>query len=148
MDNRYIPAKLFFVLATVCVAIGAALFRPEWPLDMDLNPIVLIFTPRLIPFAVAIISAAFGLVFLAIERNFKWPVSVPLTLVQIAFFLGGVFGHTVLTRFWWRVLGEEHATNLQLPLWSVMLYLFAFTISVVVFFLNIFLGSRTLSRKA
>jgi hypothetical protein len=87
--------------------------------------------PRLIPFPLGIISACFGLVYLVIEKSFRRHARVSLTLVQMTFLLVGVFGHIVIVRFWWRVLGEERATNLSMPLWSVMLFNVSITVSCV-----------------
>ena len=148
MATRYIPAKLFLALALVSFAVGAALFRRELPLDMYLYPLGTLIFPRLIPLALGIISAAFGLIYLFVEKGYKRNLSISLTLVQIAFLLVGVFGHTIITRYWWRVLGDEQATNLPLPLWSVMLLLSGFSISAVAFLLNIFLVNRAPLRKA
>ena len=141
-------AKLFFGLALVSAVIGAALFRRDLPLDMYLFPLAVLNIPRLIPFGLGIISIGFGLAYLLMERGSKRRFSVPLTLVQIAFLLTGVFGQIILTRFWWRVLGEEQATNLPLPVWSAMLIVLGFPTSFLAFLANIFVGSRSPFRKA
>ena len=142
MSAKYVSAKLFFVLALVCFVVGAALFRNDLPGGIYSSPLSMVLFPRLIPFPLAIISACLGLVYFVIEKDFRRNARVSLTLVQIAFLLAGVFGHIVIVRFWWRVLGEEHATNLPMPLWSVMLFYVSIVISFIVFFLNIFLSKR------
>jgi hypothetical protein len=148
MSAKYISAKLFFVLALVCFVVGAALFRNDLPGGIYSNPVSTVLFPRLIPFPLAIISACLGLVYFVIEKSFRRNARVSLTLVQIAFLLVGVFGHIVIVRFWWRVLGEEHATNLPMPLWSVMLFNVSIVISFIVFFLNIFLSKRAPMQQA
>jgi hypothetical protein len=150
MDIRYISAKLFLVLALICFVVGAALFRTGSPPDIFIfsSPLAMVLFPRLIPFALGVVSACFGLVYFVIEKSFRRHARVSLTLVQMAFLLVGVFGHIVIVRFWWRVLGEDHATHLPVPLWSVMLFNVSITISVIVLLLNIFLGKRTPIGKA
>jgi hypothetical protein len=148
MNYRYIPAKLFLGLTLVCIAVGVALFRTGLPVDMYLNPLAMLLLPRLIPFALAIISVGFALIYLVTERNFNRRVSVPLTLVQITFLLLGVFGQSVITRFWWQVLGGKQTANAPIPLWSVILGAFAPAASVLVFLLNIFSGKRIPLSKA
>lgn len=143
MNTRYVAAKLFFVLASLCALVGAALFQRSvigigLTIKEDLNPLFLVMIPRLIPFAVSILSVCFGLVYFAFEKKFKRPVSVSLALVHLVSFLLAVLGHATLVHFWWRVLGEEHATNTPLPLWAGMLMIAAFAVCCLVFAVNIF----------
>ncbi len=148
MNAKYISAKLFFVLALVCFLAGAALFRNDLPGGIYSNPLSMVLFPRLIPFPLAIISACLGLVYFVIEKGYRRNARVSLTLVQITFLLLGVLGHIAIVRFWWRVLGEEHATNLPMPLWSEMLFIVNILISFIVFFLNIFLSKRAPMQQA
>src|SRR5215469_4140367 len=121
MNKKYLSAKLFFALAFVSVALGAFVFRSGLSSDMYLNPLFLLTLPRLLPFTLGIISACFGLCCLVIERNFGRRLSVSLTLVQIAFLMFAAICHLTTIRFWWRVLGEAHATGLKFPTWSAAL---------------------------
>lgn len=148
MGAKYISAKLFFVLALVCFVIGAALFRTDLSRGIFSSPLSIVFFPRLMPFSLGIVSACFGLVYFFIEKSFKRHARVSLTLAQMTFLLLGVFGHIVILRFWWRVLGEEQATNLAMPLWSVMLFYVSITVSLIVFLLNISLSKRMPIQKA
>jgi hypothetical protein len=148
MDAKYISAKLFFVLALVCFVIGGALFRTDSSRAMFSSPLSTVLFPRLLPFSLGIVSACFGLVYFFIEKSFKRQARVSLTLAQITFLLLGVFGHIVILGFWWRVLGEEQAINLAMPLWSVMLFYISITVSLIVFLLNIFLSKRMPIQKA
>ena len=148
MSAKYISAKLFFVLALACFVVGAALSHNDLPGGIYSNPLLMVLFPRLIPFSLAIISACVGLAYFVAEKSFRRNARVWLTLVQITFLLVGVFGHIVIVRFWWRVLGEEHATNLPVPLWSVVLFIVSIVISFVVFLLNIFLSKRAPMQKA
>ena len=137
MNVRYISTKLFFVLALVCFVVGVALFRSDLPRAIYSSPLSMVLFPRLIPFPLAIISACFGLVYFVIEKTLRRNARVSLTLLQITFLLVGVFGHIVIVRFWWRVLGEEHAANLSMPLWGVMLFHVSIAVSFIIFLLNI-----------
>jgi hypothetical protein len=104
--------------------------------------------PRLIPFAVAIVLAGFALLYFGFERKLKRPASVLLAVAQLILLLLGALGHSVIVRFWWRVLGEEQATGLPMPLWSVMLSMSAFMLSLVIFVVNIHWSMRGTLRKA
>jgi hypothetical protein len=108
MSAKYISAKLFFVLALACFVVGAALSHNDLPGGIYSNSLLMVLFPRLIPFPLAIISACVGLVYFVAEKSSRRNARVWLTLVQITFLLVGVFGHIVIVRFWWRVLGEEH----------------------------------------
>lgn len=149
MNLRYVAAKLFFVLAVLCALVGAVLFR-RGAIGSGLtggdylNPLFLVMLPKLIPFAASILSACFGLVYFGFEKKFKRPVNVPLALVHLVSYLLAILAHATLVRFWWRVLGEERATNTPLPLWAGMLTVTAFAVCFLVFGVNIFWSmSRT-----
>jgi len=99
--------------------------------------------PRLIPFAASLLSAFFGLVYYAFEKKFKRSANIFLVLVHLISYLFAVLGHATLARFWWRVLGEEHA-NIPLPLSASMLMMAAVAICFLTFGANIFWSmSRT-----
>lgn len=147
MLNRYLPAKLFFGLAILSAIVGAAMFRRGLPAEFYLDPLFLLLLPRLMPFAVAILSACLGMIYYALERGLKRPLNSSLAIVHLASYMLMVFGYWIITHFWWRVLGEEQATNLRVPLWSVMLAIFAFGIGCLAFVLNLSLSMRT-PRKA
>jgi hypothetical protein len=143
MNLRYVAAKLFFLLAALCVVVGAFLFRRSaigsgltW--EDDLNPLSLLLIPRLVPFAAAMLSAFFGLVYFGFEKKFNRSVDIPLALVHLVSFLLAILGYATLLRFWWRVLGEETATNNPLPLWAGLLEFTALAICCLAFVANVF----------
>ena len=92
-------------------AIGSGLTGGDY-----LNLLFLVMIPKLVPFAASILSACFGLVYFGFEKKLKRPLNVPLALVHLVSYLLAISAHLTLARFWWRVLGEEHATNTPLPL--------------------------------
>jgi len=147
VNTRYLAAKLFFGVAFLSALIGVVLLRSGLPLEFYVNPLFLVMLPRLIPFSVAILATCFGVAYLAFERKTKQPVSVPLAVTQLILFLLGTYGHSVIVRFWWRVLGEEHATGIPMPVWSVLLSMAAFTASLVVFVTNIVWSARRSLQK-
>jgi hypothetical protein len=149
MNSRYVAAKLFFALAALFALVGAALFRrgvigtgltgPDY-----LIPLFLVVIPRLIPFAASILSACFGLVYYGVEKKFKRPANMPLTLIHLVSFVLAIICHATLARFWWTVLGEENPTNTPLPSSASLLMVAALTMSLLAFGVNIFWGmSRT-----
>ncbi len=142
MNSRFLPAKLFFATALVCAVVGVALFRRGLPLDMYLNPVALLVFPGLIPFALAIVSAVFGVICHGIEKDFRRSLSVPLTLAQIAFMLAAAWGHLGVIRFWDRTLTEGQAANLPFPFRSSWLFLSGIVISLAIFALNMARSSR------
>jgi hypothetical protein len=122
MNSRHIASKLFFALAALCSLAGVAAFRLNvTPIgltrDAILDAVVLVMVPRFIPFAASILSAGFGLFYFVLERNFNRPPNISLVLVHLVSFLLAIVGHMTLVRFWWRVLGDEHAT-IPLPVWA------------------------------
>lgn len=148
MKNQNLSARLFAGAAFLSALLGVILFRGGLPLEFYVNPLFLLMFPRLIPFAFAIVSAGFALLYFGFERRLKRHASVPLAVAQLISLLVGAFGHSVIVRFWWRVLGEEQATGLPVPLWSVMLSMSAFMLSLVIFVVNIFWSMRRAPRKA
>jgi hypothetical protein len=148
MKKQNLSAKLFAGAAFLSALVGVILFPHGLPLDFYVNPLFLVMLPRLIPFAVAIVLAGFALLYFGFERKLKRPASVPLAVAQLILLLLGALGHGVIVRFWWRVLGEEQATGLPMPLWSVMLSMSAFTLSLVIFVVNIYWSMRGTLRKA
>jgi hypothetical protein len=145
MNSRYVAPKLFFALAALCALAGIALFRREAVGDylslqspvLDLLSLAMI--PRLIPFAAAVLSACFGLVYFTLESNFRRRPKISLVLVQLVSYLLAVLGHVILVRFWWRVLGDEHAT-IPLPVWAGVLEFAGFVIFCLAFATNIFMS--------
>jgi hypothetical protein len=149
MNSRYVAAKLFFILAALFVLVGAVLFRRSVTGSgltgtLYLHPIFWVEIPRLIPFAASIFSACFGLVYYGVEKKFKRPASIPLALIHLVSYVLAILGHATLVRFWWRVLGEEKATNIPVPLWAGILMVIAIPVCLLAFGLNIFWSmSRT-----
>ncbi len=149
MNSRCVAAKLFFVLAAVFASAGAALFQggvigtgltgPDY-----LNPVFLVTIPRLIPFAASILAACIGLIYYGVEKKFRRPANIPLTVIHLVSFVLAIVGHATLVRFWWTALNEENATNKPMPLSASLLMLAALTISLLAFAVNIFWSmSRT-----
>jgi hypothetical protein len=149
MNSRYVAAKLFFALAALFALVGAALFRrgvigSGLTRTDYLNPLFLVVIPRLIPFAASILSACFGLVYYGVEKKFKRPANMPLTLIHLVSFVLAILCHATLVRFWWTVLSEENPTNTPLPSSASLLMVAALTMSLLAFGVNIFRGiSRT-----
>ena len=138
MHTRDLAAKLFLGLAILAAVVGAFLYRDGLPGGFYWDLLSLFLFPRLIPFAVAILSACFALVYFGLEKKVNHPANVPLTVVHLVFFLLAVLGHTVHTLWWWRVLGQDHPINETLPMWSVLLSISAFAICCLAFVVNIF----------
>jgi len=103
--------------------------------------------PKLIPFAAAILSACFGLAYFGLERNFRRPPNIQLVLVHLVSYLLAILGHVTLVRFWWRVLGDEHA-NTPLPIWAGGLEVTAFVICCLAFATNVFNTFSTAAKVA
>jgi hypothetical protein len=147
MSSRYIAAKLFFVLSALCALVGIILFR-RGAIGSGLtgedyvNPLFWVMIPRLIPFAASILSACFGLAYLALEKKFKRPANIFLVLLHLTSLLLAILGQATLVGFWWRVLGDEHA-SIPLPLWASLLMIAASAMCLLTFGVNIF---RTMSR--
>lgn len=142
MNARFLSARLFWGLALLSFIVGVALFRRGLPLKFYFNPLFLLFFPRLIPFGVAVLSIAFGLVYLVVERDFRRPPSVPLTVAHLTFFLLAIFGHIMSVHFIGRALSEQHPENPPMPLWGTGLFLFAFAATIGSFALNIIRSAR------
>jgi hypothetical protein len=123
MNPRYFASKAFWALAALFALAGIVLFHRETAQDylslqsplLDLLSLVTV--PRFVPFAASILSAGFGLFYFFLERNFKRAPNILLVLVHLVSFLLATLGHITLVRFWWRVLGDEHA-NIPLPVWA------------------------------
>jgi hypothetical protein len=133
MNSRYVAAKLFFVLAVLFALVGAALFRPgvvgSGLTGTDyLNPLFWVTIPRLIPFGASILSACFGLVYYGVEKKFKRPANILLTLIHLASFQLAILGHATLVRFWWSGLGEENTTSTPTPSSASLLMVAALTV--------------------
>ena len=126
MKPRHIAAKMFLVLAILCSLVGVVLFARNmigngltW--KEDLNPLFLLYIPSLVPFAAAIGSACFGLVYFGLEKKFNRPINTALAIVHLTAYLLLILGHAILLRFLWRVLGEGSSTNATLPSWAGLL---------------------------
>jgi hypothetical protein len=148
INSRYIATKLFFVVSALCALAGIILFRRD-EIGSGLtgqdyaNPLFLIVIPRLIPFAASMLSATFGLVYFGFEKKFERPANISLVWVHLTSFLLAILGHATLMGFWWRVLGDEHA-SIPLPLWASLLMIVASAVCFLAFGVNIFLSiSRT-----
>jgi hypothetical protein len=142
MNPRYPAAKLFFVLAALFALVGAAVFRRgvigTGLTGTDyLNPLFWITIPRLIPFGAFILSMFFGLVYYGVEKKFKRPANIPLTLIHLVSFVLAVLAHATLVRFWWTVLGQENTLGTAPPSWASLLTVAAVTVSLFAFGLNI-----------
>jgi hypothetical protein len=144
MTSRYVVAKLFFVLAVFCALIGTTLFRREvigsgLTAEDYLNPLFWVTTPRLIPFTAAFLSVFFGLAYFGLEKRSKQSPNIPLAFVHIISYLLAFWGLETLARFWWRVLGEEHA-SIPLTLWAGVLTGIGFTVCFLACGANVFLS--------
>jgi hypothetical protein len=148
VNNRYIAAKIFFGMALLFALVGIVLLKQGLPADPHFYPLFFLMIPGLIPFSVAILLACFGVAYFGFERLAKQPVSLPLAVAHLILFLLGMYGHSVVVRFWWRVLGTEHATRVPMPVWSALLSATAFTLSLVLFLLNITWSLQRALRKA
>jgi hypothetical protein len=149
MSTRYLSAKLFFAFAALNLIVsGIAIGHDRLLAEMYLNPLAWVALPGLVPISEALVSLAFGLLYLFVESGPKRRVSMRLSIAQLLLILLGFCGHLVMVRFWWRVLDVGQPELLPLPIWSTILSLTAFSISFVLFLLNIFAGNRTLPRAS
>jgi hypothetical protein len=60
-----------------------------------------------------------------------------LVLLHSISFLLAILGYATLLGFWWRVLGDEHA-SIPPPLWASLLMIAAFAMCLLTFGVNIF----------
>jgi hypothetical protein len=145
MNSRYLAAKAFFALAVFCALVGAVL---SWRNTMNsgmtggdyTNPLFWVVIPWLVPFPAAILSAFFGLVYFGMETTLGRPSNLPLALVHLVSYVLVILGHAMLLRFWWQVLGDGHATNPPLPLWSGVLVFVMSAVCCLAFGGNILWG--------
>lgn len=135
---RHISSELFIGLSLVSGAVGLALRGQGFGPETYLNPLALLMIPRLAPFALAALSAAFGVIYFVVEQRAGQPVSVTLTIVQMATLLLAAVGHVVLVRFWSDALAGS--TPRSMPLWSAVLFPLAFLASLTAFGFNIMRG--------
>jgi hypothetical protein len=145
MYSRFVATKLFLGLAILCVVVGAVLPRASIGNGLTwrdvFNPMWLVVIPALIPFAAAIPSAMFALVYFGVEKKCKRPVNFPLLLLHLTSYLLLILGHETLVRFWWgAALDAGHATSTHFPFWAGELLAVSLATCCLAFGLNIFLS--------
>jgi hypothetical protein len=142
MCPRHLATKLFLGLAILFVVVGALLPRGSVANGLtwqdDFNPLFLFFTPALIPFAAAILSVVFGLVYFAVEKKCKRALNFPLVLIHLISYMLAILAQETLARFWWENLSAEHAGSTPLPLWPGELLAVSLATCCLAFGLNIF----------
>jgi heme/copper-type cytochrome/quinol oxidase subunit 1 len=137
MKSRHLATKLCFGVAFL-FALGGLIFIKRGLLPgLTLDPLYFVLIPGLIPFSIAILLACFGALYLGFELMSNRSVSLPLAAAQLIFFLLGSYGHSVMMKFWWRVLGAEGSTAIPVPMWSMLLSASAFSLSLIVFVFNL-----------
>lgn len=138
MRTRYRSAQLFFYLAIGSAILGAAIFRGGLPSSIYLYPVALLTSPRLVPFAIALISASIGAIYVGAEKDAGRKTSVAVATVQMAFLLLGAWGYVVLLRFWSSALSNEPGASHHIPVLASTVFVCGFGFSLLAFFINIF----------
>ena len=144
MKPRYIASKLFFGLAVAFALMGTVLFR-RGTIGSGLtagdyfNPLFWITIPRFVPFAAAVLSAFFCVVYYALEKKSQRPANTTLTLVHLVSYLLAILGHTILLRFWWSALGDAR-TSVPLPLWAGSFAILGSALCCLAFGANVYRG--------
>jgi hypothetical protein len=143
MYPRHLATNIFLGLAILCVVVGVFLARASVGNGLTwrdvFNPMWLVVTPALIPFAAAIPSAVFALIYFAVEKKCKRPVNVPLVLIHLTSYLLLILGHETLVRFWWgAALHPGHATSAHFPFWAGELLAVSLATCCLAFAVNIF----------
>ncbi len=139
MRSRYFAAYLFAAAAVVSLAVGFAIRMPGLPAHDYFNPLFLMFIPRLIPFAVAAVSALFALVYFGAAQWCGHAMNLPLTLVHFALFLAGVYGHARLNLYMSGALDQNGPPYPPLPVAAGVLSFLLFA-SILIFLLNVALA--------
>jgi hypothetical protein len=148
MNTRFLAAKICFALATLLAIFGFIVNRTDIPKDPYLLPLLLLFLPRLLPFAVALLSAIFGLIYLGAEHSSRRRPNLALVIAQLAFFLAAMYGHLGMLRYSYRVLDEQPTPNLPVPAGSSLLFFLGLAVSIMILIFNLLKSTRRNLRKA
>jgi hypothetical protein len=143
MKMRYLPAKLFFVVAISSFIIGAAINRHGFPGFLLWHPLIWFVMPRLMPFAVCGLSAAFGAIYLESERSFSRPPNPAFAIGHLATFLVAVWGQVVAIRELTIFLGDNSPDSGLFSLRPFELVVFAGITSIVLFIFSLTRRTRT-----
>ncbi len=143
MKPRYLAAKLFLGVAILSAIVGVFLHRPGLRAVDYVNPLFLLFLPRLIPFDVAILSAFFAAIYFRLEKERKREMNMPLTLIHLGSFLLAMFGHATMVSFWTHALVDRPRTVASVPLCGGLLFVGGTAVCCVAFAANIFRSTPT-----
>jgi len=140
--TRYLPAKLFFVVAILSFLLGAAINRHGVPGFLLWHPLFWLFALRSIPFAVCGLAAAFGAIYLESERRFLQPPNLPFAIGHLVTFLVAVWGHVATIRQLEMFLGDNPPDASSYSLHPFEVTGIAVIISLVLFFISLVSGTR------
>ena len=137
MHPRYLPAKLFLLLAVLSFVIGAALNFTGVPTFSFLSPFAWLFLLRTIPIAVGLISANFALVYFELEKRGHLSPNPVLAIGHFITFILAVVGHFLGIQEWTRYLGSERLDPASFSLRPFELLVFAGLASLLFFFASL-----------
>ncbi len=140
---RYLAAKLFFAVAFLSFLVGVAINRHGFPSPLLWHPLFWFVMPRLIPFAVCGLSAAFGAIYLESERRFFRRPNLAFAIGHLMTFLLAVWGHVVGIRELTRFLGDNPPDPTLFSNRPFEVTVIAVTISLALFVLSLTRPSRT-----
>ena len=140
---RYLPAKLFSLVALFSFVIGAVLnfdFAPTFTL---LDPFFWLFLPRTIPIAVGLISASFALVYFEVEKRSHLAPSPVFAIGHLITFMLAVVGHVAAIQELTRYVDRERLDPASISLRPFELVAFAGITSIVLFIFSLTRRARS-----
>jgi len=135
--TRYLPAKLFFVVSISSFIIGAAINRHGFPSFLLWHPLFWFVMPRLIPFAVCGLSAAFGAIYFESDRSYSRTPNLAFAVGHLMTFLVAVWAQVVAIRELSIFLGDNPPDPGLFSLRPFELVVFAGVTSIVLFIFSL-----------
>ncbi len=133
---RYLPAKLFSLVAILSFVVGAALNFDRVPTFSLMDPLFWLFFPRTIPIAVGLISASFALIYFEVENRTQLAPSPVFAIGHLITFLLAVVGHVAGIQEWTRYF-DSQLDPASFSLRPFKLVVFAGITSIVLFILSL-----------
>ena len=140
---RYLPAKLFSLVAILSFVIGAALNFDRVPTFSFMDPLFWLFLPRTIPIAVGLIAASFALIYFEVEKRSHLAPSPVFAIAHLITFLLAVVGHVEGIREWTRYLDGDQLDSAGISVCPYELVVFAGFTSIVLFVFSLTRRART-----
>ena len=143
MKMRYLPAKLFFGLAISSFLVGAAINRHGFPEFLLWHPLFWFVMPRLVPFAVCGLSAAFGAIYFESDRSYSRAPNLAFAVGHLISFLVAVWAQVVSIRELSIFLGDSPPDPGLFSLRPFELVAFAGITSIVLFIFSLTRRARS-----